>query len=50
MGRRRSLRAMSQMAQREWLSAVLPSRAALLRAPFVRQIVLEEWLLENAPQ
>jgi [acyl-carrier-protein] S-malonyltransferase len=50
MGRNRRVRAMSQMAQRPWLSAVLPSRAALLRAPFVRQIVLEDWLLENAPQ
>jgi [acyl-carrier-protein] S-malonyltransferase len=50
MGSRRRLRALSQMAQRPWLSAVLPSRAALLRAPFVRQIILEDWLIENAPR
>ena len=50
MGSRRRLRALSQMAQRPWLSALLPSRAALLRAPFVRQIVLEDWLIENAPR
>lgn len=40
------LRAVSGMANRPWLAAVLPSRAALLRAPSVQQIVLEDWLLE----
>jgi [acyl-carrier-protein] S-malonyltransferase len=49
-GSRRRLRALSQMAQRPWLSAVLPTRAALLRAPFVRQIILEDWLIEHAPR
>jgi [acyl-carrier-protein] S-malonyltransferase len=50
VGKRRRLRAMSQMAQRPWLGALLPERAALLRAPFVRQIILEDWLLEHAPR
>lgn len=48
--RRRHIRAMSEMARRPWLAALLPSRASLLRAPFVQQIVLEDWLLEHAPR
>ena len=43
-------RATAGLARRPWLSAVLPNRAALLRAPMVEQIILEDWLLENAPQ
>jgi [acyl-carrier-protein] S-malonyltransferase len=30
-----------------WLSRLLPSRAALLRAPFLTHVVLEDWLLEQ---
>jgi [acyl-carrier-protein] S-malonyltransferase len=43
-------RALSSMARRPWLAAMLPARAALLRAPFVEQIMLEDWLLDNAPR
>ncbi|MCA9238497.1 MAG: hypothetical protein KDA44_23660, partial [Planctomycetales bacterium] len=43
------LRAMAGLAERPWLASLLPSRAALLRAPEVKQLVLEDWLLENAP-
>jgi [acyl-carrier-protein] S-malonyltransferase len=43
------LRAMSGMARRPWLANVLPSRAALLRAPFVEHVMLEDWLLEQRP-
>jgi [acyl-carrier-protein] S-malonyltransferase len=50
IGNHRRMRAMSRMAQRPWLSALLPSRAALLRAPFVRHVILEDWLVENAPR
>jgi [acyl-carrier-protein] S-malonyltransferase len=42
-------RAMSGLVQRPWLASLLPARAALLRAPFVEQIVLEDWLIKNAP-
>jgi [acyl-carrier-protein] S-malonyltransferase len=42
-------RAMSGIARHPWLASVLPARAALLRAPFVEQITLEDWLLANAP-
>lgn len=43
------MRAAAGLARRPWLSALLPSRAALLRAPMIQQIILEDWLLENAP-
>ncbi len=37
--------AVSLIARRSWLSPILSTRAVLLRAPFVRQIILEDWLL-----
>lgn len=43
------MRAMSSLVTRPWLNNVLPSRAAMLRAPLVKHVVLEDWLLENAP-
>jgi [acyl-carrier-protein] S-malonyltransferase len=45
-----SMRALSAAARRVWLQGVLPERASLLRAPFVRHVILEDWLLENAPR
>ena len=42
-------RAVSGMARRPWLASLLPSDTALLRAPHVRHIILEDWLLENSP-
>jgi hypothetical protein len=39
------LRAMSRAVRRPWLSRLLPSRSALLRAPLIEQINLEDWLL-----
>ncbi len=41
------LRAMARAVRRPWLTAVLPSRTALLRAPAVEQVILEDWLLEQ---
>jgi [acyl-carrier-protein] S-malonyltransferase len=41
------LRAMARAVRRPWLTAVLPSRTALLRAPAVEHIILEDWLLEQ---
>jgi [acyl-carrier-protein] S-malonyltransferase len=43
------LRAVQAVARRTWLSALLPEGAALLRAPLIQQIHLEDWLLEHAP-
>jgi [acyl-carrier-protein] S-malonyltransferase len=41
------LRAMARAVRRPWLTAMLPSRTALLRAPAVEHIILEDWLLEQ---
>jgi [acyl-carrier-protein] S-malonyltransferase len=41
-------RAMSRAVRRPWLSKLLPQRSSLLRAPFVQQVVLEDWLLEQS--
>jgi [acyl-carrier-protein] S-malonyltransferase len=41
------LRAMARAVRRPWLTAVLPSRTALLRAPLVEHVILEDWLLEQ---
>jgi [acyl-carrier-protein] S-malonyltransferase len=37
----------SSMHRHAWLSRLLPSRAALLRAPHVKHVILEDWLLEQ---
>ncbi len=44
-----SMRALSAAARRKWLQGVLPERASLMRAPYVKHVILEDWLLENAP-
>lgn len=44
------MRAVSHLARRTWLAGMLPGRANLLRAPYVEHIILEDWLLENAPK
>lgn len=41
------MRAAAGLARRPWLSAILPARTALLRAPLIKHIVLEDWLLEH---
>ncbi|MEX2286535.1 MAG: hypothetical protein WD648_05545 [Planctomycetaceae bacterium] len=42
------LRAFSRITRRRpWLSRLISSDAALLRAPFVEQVILEDWLLEQ---
>jgi len=43
------MRAVSGMVRRPWLAGLLPANAALLRAPHVGHIILEDWLVENAP-
>ncbi|MDZ4820244.1 MAG: ACP S-malonyltransferase [Planctomycetota bacterium] len=43
------LRAVASAVGRPWLARMLPSRSTLLRAPALRQIILEDWLLENSP-
>jgi [acyl-carrier-protein] S-malonyltransferase len=43
------LRAMSGIARRPWLAGLLTERTALLRAPFVTHVILEDWLLAHPP-
>ena len=45
----RRMHMLSAVINRPWLSNILPRRAALLRAPNLQQIVLEDWLLDHAP-
>ncbi len=40
-------RAIAGIARRPWLQRMLSQRAALLRAPFVEHLILEDWLLEQ---
>ena len=42
------MRLLSAVAQRPWLQMVLPERTALLRAPAVEHVILEDWLLDQA--
>lgn len=42
------MRALSMAAQRPWLKQMLPTRTALLRAPFVKHIILEDWLIDHS--
>ncbi len=39
------MRALSNIVSRPWLKALLPKRTSLLRAPFIRHVRLEDWLL-----
>ena len=34
---------------RPWIGKWLSSKSALLRAPYIEHVILEDWLLENAP-
>ncbi|MEN0110223.1 MAG: ACP S-malonyltransferase [Planctomycetota bacterium] len=38
-----------QLAGQTWLAPLLPAEGRLLRAPMIEHVVLEDWLLENAP-
>ena len=44
------MRALSAAVSRPWLQSILPERLGLLRAPQVKHIVLEDWLLEHAEE
>ncbi len=37
----------SSINRHAWLARLLPSKAALLRAPHVKHVILEDWLLEQ---
>lgn len=44
---RMPVQTLSRMVERKWLAAMLPKRVNLLRAPTVRHINLEDWLLQQ---
>ena len=44
------MRALKAVVRHPWLKTLLPSRTALLRAPGVEQLVLEDWLLSQEPE
>jgi [acyl-carrier-protein] S-malonyltransferase len=37
----------TSMNRHAWLATLLPHRAALLRAPYLTQVILEDWLLDQ---
>jgi [acyl-carrier-protein] S-malonyltransferase len=41
------MRVLSHVVRRPWLARRLPSEARLLRAPQIRHVILEDWLLEQ---
>ena len=41
------MRAVSNMVARPWLAKLMSSRAAVLRAPYIVNVILEDWLLEQ---
>ena len=43
------MRALTAVVHHPWIKALLPERTALLRAPLIQQIILEDWLLEQKP-
>jgi [acyl-carrier-protein] S-malonyltransferase len=43
------IRALTAAVRRSWLQSILPERTSLLRAANIRQINLEDWLLEQMP-
>lgn len=42
------MRALTSIVERPWLASLLPATTTLLRAPGIEQIILEDWLLEEA--
>ena len=44
-----STRTLSTLVYRPWLEALIGERAYLLRAPSIKQVNLEDWLLDKAP-
>lgn len=44
-----STRTLSTLVYRPWLEALIGERAYLLRAPSIKQVTLEDWLLDKAP-
>ena len=39
------MRALTAVVHHPWIKRLLPERSALLRAPMIEQLILEDWLL-----
>ena len=46
---RLGMRALTAVVRHPWIQPLLPERSALLRAPLIQQVTLEDWLLEQQP-
>jgi [acyl-carrier-protein] S-malonyltransferase len=44
------MRALKAVVHHPWVKPLLPQRTALLRAPTLQQIILEDWLLAQKPE
>ncbi len=44
------MRALTAVVHHPWIKMLLPERTALLRAPQVGQLILEDWLLSQTPE
>ncbi len=44
------MQAMRTVTRRPWLNRIVSNRVALLRAPFVHHLILEDWLLDTPPK
>lgn len=44
------LRTVHSVITRPWLKSVLPAKAMLLRAPLIKHVIAEDWLLEQVAQ
>jgi len=43
------MRVAANLIKRPWLSRMLPARSALLRAPMIQHVIVEDWLLMQKP-
>jgi hypothetical protein len=41
------MRAVSNMIGRPWIAKIMSARAAILRAPYLVHVILEDWLLSQ---
>lgn len=44
------IKTFQRMTKNSWLAPLLPRRGNLLRAPMIEHVIVEDWLLENAPK
>lgn len=45
----KGIQALARAVDRPWLRKLMPHRADLLRAPSLKHVILEDWLIDNVP-